>query len=297
MLSCKPSWSYQWYVPSKMRKETFCFPYLYTPDTVYICLHKPLAALKTLLRPKDILHQCAVLRILYLLNNLIRTFLICIQPIYFANLPESIIINTSHLNTKLVKGWNSVWFLFSSIFPTQAWWSSLHLPSKPSQLAPCQHWSHLLLLQTCQFAPGIEFRMLHHWSLVILFDIVIDWWCFIILLWCCLKKGIACWVSNLLVAISVEEQQKVFTSWSSKAIRVFMPASFASAHISLILRVHSSVSSDFSLIVSWRPSSESGSGLSGNMIVENTLSENRPGRRWSFFFVTHGQCLWNDASD
>ena len=124
-----------------------------------------------------------------------------------------------------------------------------------------------------------------------------DWWCFIILLWCCLKKGIACWVSNLLVAISVEEQQKVFTSWSSKAIRVFMPASFASAHISLILRVHSSVSSDFSLIVSWRPSSESGSGLSGNMIVENTLSENRPGRRWSFFFVTHGQCLWNDASD
>ena len=87
-----------------MRKETFCFPYLYTPDTVYIFLHKPLAALKTLLRPKDILHQCAVLRILYLLNNLIRTFLICIQPIYFANLPESIIINTSHLNTKLVKG-------------------------------------------------------------------------------------------------------------------------------------------------------------------------------------------------
>ena len=58
-----------------------------------------------------------------------------------------------------------------------------------------------------------------------------------------------------------------------------MPASLASAHISRIRLVHSRVSSLFSLIVSWRPSSESGSGLGGGGRSSSSPMVERSARR------------------
>ena len=91
-------------------------------------------------------------------------------------------------------------------------------------------------------------------------------------------KAFSARAMSALIPSAAASNLSMSSSWSSRAMRVFIPESFASAHISRMRLVHSRVSSDFSLMASCSPS-RSSSGV--NILLWNWIIIDRKKTFWA----------------